>query len=45
MPLRKYHPLNYKNKSNTVKKVTLITLAALSQPHYAREKLDIKKKL
>jgi len=45
MPLGKYHPSNYKNKSNTSEKVTSLTPTAPSQPHHTRKKSDIKKKL
>ena len=45
MPLGKYHPSNYKNKSNAVEKIAPTTPAAPNQPHHARKKSDIKKKL
>ncbi len=45
MPLGKYHPSNYKNKSNTVENLGPLTPAAPTQPHHARKKSDIKKKL
>jgi len=45
MPLGKYHPSNYKNKSKTGDKLAPITPAAPSQPQHARKKSDIKKKL
>lgn len=45
MPLGKYHPSNYKNKSKNGDKLAPLTPAAPSQPQHARKKSDIKKKL
>lgn len=45
MPLGKYHPSNYQNKSNTVEMMAPLTPAAPNQPHHTRKKSDIKKKL
>jgi hypothetical protein len=45
MPLGKYHPSNYKNKSKAVDKLSSLTPASPSQPQHVRKKSDIKKKL
>jgi hypothetical protein len=45
VPLGKYHPSNYKNKSSPADKLAPLTTIAPSQPHHARKKSDITKKL
>jgi hypothetical protein len=45
IPLGKYHPSNYKNKSKTPDNLTLPVPTASSQPQHSRKKSDIKKKL
>jgi hypothetical protein len=45
MPLGKYHPSNYINKSKTVDSLAPPVPTASSQPQHARKKSDIKKKL
>lgn len=45
MPLGKYYPSNYKNKSKTLDKLAPAAATTSNQPQHARKKSDIKKKL